>query len=186
MDDDEGSSRSCNDKIRRSECPGENTVHGNRRLTSQSCRRRLNIHWFMLYNYIRRFRNASWLVIRSSNVFPSAKTPPARKIRRKSFQNCHYRWRVVGYVYDAETSNNLHSGRIVFCLAPRKHDKFGRESKQCWLFSDYLIETLCIINSLLMIRQFRFLSGGSENSPWCGTKKTTWTVDCAWSLSVVK
>jgi hypothetical protein len=36
-----------------------------------------------------------------------------------------------------------------------------------------IIEALCCMNSLLMVRQSRFLSGSSETSVGCCTKKAT-------------
>jgi hypothetical protein len=55
-------------------------------------------------------------------------------------------------VMTLKPNNNPHTGRVLLRLAPRRHDRWGRERKQCCLFFS-TIEALCIINSLLKVRQ---------------------------------
>jgi hypothetical protein len=64
----------------------------------RSCRRGWNIHQFMQHNFNGRFRNASGLskICTKTLHWWSPKSPPKNKWRRKSFENCHYRWRDVG------------------------------------------------------------------------------------------
>jgi hypothetical protein len=80
-------------------------------------------------------------------------------------------------VVTLEPNINPHSGRVLLDIALRKYDRYAHERKQCCLFLS-LIKALCIMNSLLKIRQSRFLSGGSEMSVGCGTKKMAWNLDC--------
>jgi hypothetical protein len=67
------------------------------------------------------------------------------------------------------------AGRVLLHLAPRK---CGRWAWQHCLFFFSVIEGLCIMNSLLKVRQSRFLFGGSETSAACSTKKVTGNEDC--------
>jgi hypothetical protein len=49
--------------------------------------------------------------------------------------------------------------------------------------ASWIIETLCIMNSLLKFRQSICLSGSSEISVGCGRKEAPWNVDCGTGYS---
>jgi hypothetical protein len=50
-------------------------------------------------------------------------------------------------------NNSPHTGRVLLCLTPRKHNRCTHEWKQCCFF---FFQALCNIYSLLKVRQSRF------------------------------
>jgi hypothetical protein len=52
-------------------------------------------------------------------------------------------------------NNSHHTERVLLCFAPRKQDSRTRQWKQCCLFF-IIIKTLCIMISLLKVRQLDF------------------------------
>jgi hypothetical protein len=92
----------------------------------------------------------------------------------KIFWKCHYRWRDVGlrlWQWNQTRILTLEES----CFALPQESTIGALTKTILLV---FIKALCIMNSFLKVKQLRFLSGSSEMSAGCGTKKVTWNVDC--------
>jgi hypothetical protein len=55
-------------------------------------------------------------------------------------------------VMTLKPKNSPHTGRVLLCLAPRKHDTCANEWQQCCFFFS-VIKALCTMNLLLKVRQ---------------------------------
>jgi hypothetical protein len=109
-------------------------------------------------------------------IFHLWKSPPKNKWW-KSFEKCHY-WQ-----YDVSLQLSHWRQKTILTLEESyltSSQESTCEWKQCYfLWSSRQWSTM---NSLLMVRKLLILlSGSSETSVGCGTKKSTWNVDC-WLL----
>jgi hypothetical protein len=141
----------------------------------KSCRKGRNVYCFMPYNFNGRLRNPLGLINIFATTLTNDQTLQWFSICKNLLQ-MSLRVMRCGFTTMALKPNNPHPGQALLCLTPRKHNRYAYEWKKCCLFF-FIIEALFSINSLLKVTQSRTLSGGSETSVGCCTKKVTWHVD---------
>jgi hypothetical protein len=73
--------------------------------------------------------------------------------------------------YDIETKQQLEESCFILSKENMTGALVSESNAACFSFS--IIKAMCIMNSLLKVRQSRFLFCGSETSAECGTKKAT-------------
>jgi hypothetical protein len=134
---------------------------------------RLGMHW-VLSKFVPRL-----LTDDRNNDFPAVKISSREQITVKIFWKMS--WSVMGHwfmVMMLKRNNNPHTGKVLLYPIPES-TIYALLSESNAAVSPPPNEALCIMNSLLKVRQLIwFLSGTSEKSAGYSKTKAAWNVNC--------